>query len=311
MVILTDEGEDAPMPITSFNQLLKTVQQRETKTLAVAAAQSPEILKAVSQAAQMGIIRPLLVGDGEEMVKIAAEVGVEISIFQRVEEKDPLRAAAKAIELVAQGQADLLMKGKLTTPAILSLVLEKDRGLRTERLLSHVAVVEVKGYPKLLLFSDGGMVIRPDVSKKVDILKNAISVANRLGIRVPKVAVLASVETVHPEIPETVDAAELVVMSREGQLPRAEIEGPLAMDIAISRKAAEMKGIRSSVAGDVDILIVPDVATGNICVKALVYLAGAQVGGVILGAKVPIVLLSRSDSAQTKLHSIALGTLLC
>jgi phosphate butyryltransferase len=299
------------MPIASFDELLKTVQQGEIKTLAVAAAQGGEILKAVSQAAQMGIVQPLLVGDGEEIAKIAAEVGVDISTFERVEEKDPLRAAVKAIQLVARGQAHLLMKGKLTTPAILSLVLERDRGLRTDRLLSHLAVVEVKDYPKLLLFSDGGMVIRPDLAQKVGILKNAIFVANRLGIQVPKVAVLASVETVHPEIPETVDAVELVRMSREGQLPPAEIEGPLAMDIAVSRKAAEMKGIESSVAGDADILLVPDVATGNITVKGLVYLTGAKVAGVVLGAKMPIVLLSRSDSAQTKLYSIALGALLC
>jgi len=308
---LTAGGEETPMPITSFDELLKVVQQGETKTLAVAAAQGPEILKAVSQAAQMGIVRPLLVGDGEQMAKIATEVEVDISAFEKVEEKDPLRAAGKAIELVTQGRADLLMKGNLTTPAILGLVLEKERGLRTDRLLSHLAVVEVSGYPKLLLFTDGGMVIRPDLVKKVGILKNAILVANRLGIQVPKVAVLASVETVHPEISETVDAAELVRMSREGQLPPAEIEGPLAMDIAVSLKAAKMKGIKSSVAGDADILLVPDVAAGNICVKGLVYLTGAKVAGVVLGAKVPIVLLSRSDSAQTKLYSIALGAWLC
>ena len=177
--------------------------------------------------------------------------------------------------------------------------------------MSHLAVVEARGYGKLMLFTDGGMVIRPNLAQKVDILKNAISVAKRLGIQVPKVAVLASVETVHPEIPETVDAAELVRMNREGQFPSTVVDGPVAMDIAVSRKAAEMKGVDSPVSGDADIFLVPDVASGNISVKALVYLAGAQVGGVVLGAKVPIVLLSRSDSAQTKLHSIALGALLC
>lgn len=299
------------MSITSFDELLKTVQQGETKRLAVAAAQGREILTAVGKAAEMGVVEPILLGDGEEMARIAYEAGVDISGFEKVEERDPFIAASKAIELAAQGQADLLMKGKLTTPAILGLVLEKERGLRTGRLLSHLAVVEVKGYPKLLLVTDGGMVIRPNLAQKVDILKNAILLANRLGIKVPKVAVLASVETVHSEIPETVDAAELMRMSQRGELPPSEIEGPLAMDIAVSRRAAEMKGVKSTVAGDADILLVPDVASGNISVKALVFLAGAQAGGVVLGAKVPIVLLSRSDSALTKLHSIALGALIC
>jgi phosphate butyryltransferase len=299
------------MPITSFADLLKAVQKGQKRVLAVAAAQGGEILRAVSMAAERGIIRPVLVGDEEEMIRIAAEVSVDISGFEKIDEKDPLCAAGKAIELVVGGQADLLMKGKLTTPDILGLVLDKRRGLRTGRLLSHLAVVEARGYGKLLLFTDGGMVIRPDLAQKVDILKNAILVANRLGIQVPKVAVLASVETVQPEIPETVDAAELVRLSHEGQLPAAVVDGPVAMDIAVSLQAAEMKGVDSPVAGDADILLVPDVAAGNISVKSLVYLAGAQVGGVVLGAKVPIVLLSRSDSAQTKLHSIALGALLC
>jgi phosphate butyryltransferase len=299
------------MPMTSFDDLLETVQQGETKRLAVAAAQGGEILTAVDKAAQMGIVEPVLLGDGEEMARIAHAVGVDIAQFEKVEEKNPLSAASRAIQLVKQGQADLLMKGQMSTPALLGLVLEKKRGLRAGRLLSHLAVVEVTGYPKLLVVTDGGMVIRPNLAQKVDILKNAIFLANRLGIQVPKIAVLASVETVHSEIPETVDAAELVRMSQRGELPPSEVEGPLAMDIAISRRAAEMKGVKSTVAGDADILLVPDVASGNISVKALVYLAGAQVGGVILGAKVPIVLLSRSDSAQTKLHSIALGALLC
>jgi phosphate butyryltransferase len=259
----------------------------------------------------MGIVRPLLVGDAEEMARIAEAIGVDISSFEKIQEKDRHAAAAKAIDLVVQGHADLLMKGKLSTPALLSLVLEQERGLRTGRLLSHVAVVEVTSYHKLLIFSDGGMNIRPDLAKKVDILKNAISLANRLGIEKPKVALLASLETVHADIPETVDAAEMVEMSRGGELPPAVVEGPLAMDIAVSREAARVKGVESAVAGDVDILIVPDVASGNIGVKGLVYLYGARVGGVILGAKTPIVLLSRSDTVEAKLHSIALGALMC
>jgi phosphate butyryltransferase len=297
------------MPIVSFGQLIDAVRQGPTKRLAVAAAQSEEALRALHQAAELGIIRPILLGDAAEMARIADRIGVDLSGYQQVDEADPIGAAAGAIDLVARGEADLLMKGKLSTPDILRLVLEERRGLRGDRLLSHVAVVEVKDYPKLLIFSDGGMVIQPDLKQKIDILKNAIFLANRLGIDKPKVALLASLETVHPDMPETLDAAEIVAMSRRKELPDAIIEGPLAMDIAVSRRAAQMKGVSSSLAGDVDILIVPNIASGNIGVKGLVYLTGAQVGGVILGAKEPIVLLSRSDTVQAKLNSIALGAL--
>jgi phosphate butyryltransferase len=297
------------MPITDFGQLIDVVQRGSTKRLAVAAAQSEEVLKAVSQAAELGIIDPILLGDAGRMAEIAGRIGVDLSTFRQTDVSDPIEAAARAVELVAGGQADLLMKGKMSTPDILRLVLEEKRGLRGDRLLSHVAVVKVESYPKLLIFSDGGMVIQPDLKQKIDIIRNAIMMANRLGIDRPKVALLASLETVHPGIPETLDAAEIVSMSRKKELPDAIIEGPLAMDIAVSSRAAEMKGISSEVSGDVDILIVPNIASGNIGVKGLVYLTGAQVGGLILGARRPIVLLSRSDTVQAKLNSIALGAL--
>jgi phosphate butyryltransferase len=297
------------MSIASFEQLIRAVREEQTKRLAVAAAQGEEILKAVGQAAAMDIIRPILVGDTAQMAVIADRVGVDISGFEQIDRADPLEAAGKAIDLVVEGAADLLMKGKLSTPDILRLVLEEERGIRAGRLLSHVAVVEVKGYHKLLIFSDGGMVIQPDLTQKIDILKNAIFLANRLGIDVPKVALLASLETVHEDIPETVHAAEIVAMSRKKELPPAVVEGPMAMDIAVSQRAARMKGVESSVAGDVDILIVPNIASGNIAVKGLVYLTGAGVGGLILGAREPIVLLSRSDTVEAKLNSIALGAL--
>ncbi len=297
------------MPITTFEQLIDAVRSGSTKRLAVAAAQAEEVLKALDQAAELGMIQPILLGDTAEMARIADRIGVDISAYEQIDEADPIEAAARAVDLVARGEADLLMKGKLSTPDILRLVLEEKRGLRGNRLLSHVAVVKVKDYPKLLIFSDGGMVIQPDLKQKIDILKNAIFLANRLGIDRPKVALLASLETVHPDIPETLDAAEIVAMSRRKELPDAVIEGPLAMDIAVSRRAAQMKGVSSEVAGEVDILIVPNIASGNIGVKGLVYLTGAQVGGVILGAKQPIVLLSRSDTVRAKLNSIALGAL--
>ncbi len=297
------------MPITDFEQLIDAVRREPTRRLAVAAAQVEEVLKAVSQAAELGIIDPILLGDAARMADIAERIGVDLSGFQQIDISDPVQAAARAVDMVAGGEADLLMKGKLSTPDILRLVLEEKRGLRGDRLLCHVAVVKVKDYPKLLIFSDGGMVIQPDLKQKIDIIRNTIMLANRLGIDRPKVALLASLETVHPGIPETLDAAEIVSMSRKKELPDAIIEGPLAMDIAVSSRAAEMKGVASEVSGDVDILIVPNIASGNIGVKGLVYLTGAQVGGLILGARRPIVLLSRSDTVQAKLNSIALGAL--
>lgn len=297
------------MPITDFEQLIETVRREPTKRLAVAAAQSEEVLKAVSRAAELSIIDPILLGDAVRMAEIAGRIGVDLSGFRQIDLDDPIEAASRAVELVAGGEADLLMKGKLSTPDILRLVLEEKRGLRGDRLLSHVAVVKVTDYPKLLIFSDGGMVIQPDLKQKIDIIRNAIMLANRLGIDRPRVALLASLETVHPDIPETIDAARIVSMSEKGELPDAVIEGPLAMDIAVSSRAAEMKGVSSEVSGDVDILIVPNIASGNIGVKGLVYLTGAQVGGLILGARRPIVLLSRSDTVQAKLNSIALAAL--
>jgi len=297
------------VPITDFEQLIDTVRRGPTKRLAVAAAQSEEVLKAVSRAAQLGIIDPILLGDADRIAEIAGRIGVDLSGFRQIGQSDPIEAAARAVDMVAGGEADLLMKGKLSTPEILRLVLEEKRGLRGDRLLSHVAVVKVEGYPKLLIFSDGGMVIQPDLKQKIDIIRNTIMLANRLGIDRPKVALLASLETVHPDIPETLDAAEIVSMSEKGELPDAIIEGPLAMDIAVSSRAARMKGVSSEVSGDVDILIVPNIASGNIGVKGLVYLTGAQVGGLILGARRPVVLLSRSDTVQAKLNSIALGAL--
>jgi len=297
------------MPITDFEQLIDVVRRGPTKRLAVAAAQAEEVLKAVSQAAELGIIDPILLGDTGRMAEIADRIDVDLSGFRQIDQSDPIEAAALAVDMVAGGEADLLMKGKLSTPDILRLVLEEKRGLRGDRLLSHVAVVKVGDYPKLLIFSDGGMVIQPNLRQKIDIIRNAIMLANRLGIDRPKVALLASLETVHPDIPETLDAAEIVSMSRKNELPDAIIEGPLAMDIAVSSRAAKMKGISSEVSGDVDILIVPNIASGNIGVKGLVYLTGAQVGGLILGAKRPVVLLSRSDTVQAKLNSIALGAL--
>jgi phosphate butyryltransferase len=212
--------------------------------------------------------------------------------------------------MVRQGNAELLMKGKVGTSTLLKAVLDKESGLRTGELLSHVAVVQVESYPKLMLVSDGGMNIRPDIKQKADILRNAAEVARKLGIRQPKAACLTAVELVNPDMQETVDAAGLVKMAERGDLKDMTVDGPIAFDAAIDVEAARMKGIVSPLAGETDIFLVPDIAAGNIFVKSLIYLAGAKVGGVVVGAGAPIVLLSRSDSALTKLYSMALGAMI-
>jgi len=199
------------------------------------------------------------------------------------------------------------MKGKVSTPVLLKAVLNKNYTLRTERLLSHAAVLEVPAYHKLLLITDGGMVIQPDLEQKKSILNNALDVMRRLGAEMPKAAVLAAIEKVNPDMPETEHAAELAECAANGEFGQCIVEGPIAIDVAFSRVAAQSKGIESQIAGDPDILVMPNISAGNIFAKGLWHLANAKIGGLVLGARKPIILLSRSDDTETKLNSIALG----
>ncbi len=299
------------MPITSFEGIFSEVKRRGRKRLAVAVAEGEEILLAVSEAYREGVIEPILIGNKTGIEEMASRRGLDISSSEIVEADDPGVACQRAVELVREGKADMLMKGKVGTSALLKAVLDKDYGLRKGKLLSHVAVLEAEVYPKLLLITDGGMNISPDLPTKVELIKNASWVANRLGIEVPKVALLAAVETVNPEMQETVDAAILAKMAQRGQLGRIIADGPVAFDLAISSQAAEVKGVESPIAGEADIFLVPNIASGNISVKALIYLGEVKVGGIVVGARVPIVLLSRADTAKIKLNSIALGALIC
>jgi phosphate butyryltransferase len=295
--------------ITNFDQLINRVKDKEIKRLAIASAEGEEIIEAVKQATEEKIISAVLVGDKTRIDDLCKKKGLDPGMVEIINAPDPKLAARVTVETVKQGKADMLMKGKVDTSTLLKAILDKENGLRTGAFLSHVAVMEVKTYPKLMLVSDGGMNIRPDIIQKVEILKNAVEVAKKLGVEKPKVACLAAVETVNPEMQETVDAAGLVKMAERGDIKDVIMDGPIAFDAAIDLEAARTKGIVSPVAGDTDIFLVPDIASGNIFVKSLIYLAGAKVGGVIAGAGAPIVLLSRSDSAQTKLYSMALGAM--
>jgi phosphate butyryltransferase len=297
--------------VGNFDQLLSFVRSKEKKKLAIAFAEGEEIVEAVKQATEEDILQAVLIGEGAKIMDHCQKLNFDLNKVEIIDAKDPKLACQLAVELVKRKKADMLMKGKVDTPTLLKAVLDKETGLRTGGLLSHVAVVEVENYHKVMLVTDGGININPDVNKKIDILKNAIEVAKKLGIQKPKVSCLTAVELVNPEMQETVDAAVLVKMAERGDIKDVIIDGPVAFDIAIDLQAARMKGIISPIAGDTDIFLVPNIAAGNIFVKALIYLAKAKVGGIVVGGGVPIVLLSRSDTATMKLYSMALGAVVC
>jgi len=289
--------------IRNFDQLLDSARKKTLKRVAVAVAQDPAAIEAVKRANDEGIAVAVLIGDERKIVELGGED------FEIIDIKDKYECALRACELIRDKRADMIMKGYLPTPSFLKAILDKERGLRTGRTLSHCAVLELDSYPKLLLITDGGMCLRPDLKTKLDIIKNAIDLAQSLGIEQPKVAVLASVEKVDPKLEDTVHAAKIKELWEKGEFPDAVVDGPLALDLAVSKEAARRKKVDSPVTGDVDILLVPDVPTGNIFAKGLIYLAGARASGLVLGAVCPVVLLSRADTPATKLNSIALGAI--
>ena len=291
--------------IKSFAEIIEQAKGARKRNLAVADAAGDAVVEALAEAENMGIIKPYLVGDPEKIEPLAGKY--KLSDYQIVPAAEPEEIAKKTVELAASGECDMIMKGKLSTPILLRAVLDKQYGLRTGKLLSHIAVMEVANYPKLIIMSDGGMNIRPDVNQKAQIVMNAAVVAKKFGIEKPKAVGLAAIEIVNPDMPETEEYAMLTKMSERHQLGDVIFEGPLAIDVVLSRDAAKAKKIDTVMSEDADIFLVPDIASGNIFAKALIYLANAKIGGIVMGAKIPIVLLSRSDTAETKLNSIALG----
>jgi len=282
--------------------------------LAVASAQDPSVLEAVAEAYTAGIAEPILVGDPEAIAAAAARAhdgkGLDISAFEIVPASDLYDSAAKAVELVKKGRAGFLMKGIIDTAPLLKAALNKETGINAGRLVSHVAVMEVPTYHKLLIVTDAAINIAPDVAGFIDIIGSAVAVARALGTETPKVAFLGAVEKVNAEkMPCTVTAAILTQMNRRGQIKNCIIDGPLALDNAISAESARIKKIVSDVAGDADILVAPDIEAGNILYKCLLDLAQAKGAGIVMGANKPIVLTSRADTAETKLASIALASL--
>jgi phosphate acetyltransferase len=290
-----------------YEALIEGCRALEAVSAAVAHPCEETALAGAVDAAAHGLIRPTLVGPEAKIREVAKAAGIALGQIPIVDAPHSHAAAAKAVELVRRGEAELLVKGSLHTDELLGAVVARDTGLRTGRRVSHVFLMDVPTYHKVLIVTDAAINIAPSLDDKVDICQNAIDLAISLGVARPKVAILAAVETVNAKMQATLDAAALCKMSERGQLTKALVEGPLAFDNAISRDAARIKGITSEVAGDPDILLVPDLEAGNMLAKQLTFLANADSAGLVLGARVPIVLTSRADSVRSRIASCAVA----
>lgn len=294
-----------------LDDILEILKGKEKVILSVAAAEAKEVLLSIKDAVKKDIIEPILVGDKSKINLLADEIDFDLSGIKIINSNSIEESAKIAVELVSTNNADFVMKGILDTSVLLKSVLNKDYGLRTESLLSHVMIYQLENYHKLLLLTDGGMNISPNYEQKEKILKNSVQAAKALGIETVKVACLAAKEKVTPKMKATIDGDLLHKASIDGKFgENIIVEGPLAFDLAISKEASKIKGFKSEVSGDVDILLVPNIEVGNGIGKSFTYMANAKSAGVIMGAKAPIVLVSRADSSESKLYSIAYGALI-
>ena len=294
----------------SFEELISKANQKTLKKVSVSNAQDEPVLQAVKAAKEQNIATAILVGDEAKIREIAASIDMDLTDFEIINEPDTEAAALKAVELVHNGEADILLKGLLETKTFLKSVLNKEVGLRTGKMLSHVCVFEIEGINRLLFFTDVAFNTYPTLADKVNIINNAVEVAHACGIECPKVAPLCAVETVNPKMQPTVDADNLTKMYEGGDFKGCQIYGPLSMDLAIDPEAAVHKGVDNPVAGHADILLFPNIDAGNITYKILVRTAKVKIGNVLVGTSAPVVLTSRSDDFQTKLNSIALATVI-
>lgn len=295
------------MVLKSLNDLKRLVEGGPRKKLVLAAAQDQHSLGAVIRAWKENIIEPILIGDKEGILNICDSQNYDITGVRIIHEPDPEKSVEMAVRMVSSKQADILMKGMIGSSTLLRCVLNKEWGLRTGKLLSHFALFEVDTYHKVIAVTDVAMNIAPNLQDKIAIVNNSIACLNKLGYTMPKVAVLGAVEMVNENMEATLHAALLSKMNQRDQIKNCIIDGPLAFDNAVSLESAQHKGIRSEVAGDTDLLLMPDIEVGNVLYKSLVFFAKAKVASIILGALVPIVLTSRSDSEQAKFDSILLS----
>ncbi|MDQ0224975.1 phosphate butyryltransferase [Metabacillus niabensis] len=291
----------------NFEKLLNHITEINGRVVAVAAADDEEVIEAVKEAVLRKLAMFILFGNKEKIDKLLRLKGIKNDNIQVIHTQTKEEAAELAVKSVHNDEATILMKGMVSSATLLKAVLNKEYGLRTNRVLSHVAIFEIPGFSKSMIVTDAAMNIHPNLEKKQQIIENAVDMAKSIGVNNPKVAVLAAIENVNPAMEVTLDAASLTLMNKRGQIKDCIIDGPLALDNAVSTIAAKQKGIDSEVAGNADILLVPTIEAGNILYKSLIYFAKAKVGSVIAGAKAPIVLTSRSDSAECKLYSLALA----
>jgi phosphate acetyltransferase len=307
---MNDNTAAPPRRHEKYDRLIAAAQQKGALSVAVAHPCDETSLRGAVEAAEAGLIKPTLVGPRGKIESVAKACSLALDGIDIVDVPHSHAAAAKAVELVRAGKVELLMKGNLHTDELLAEVVKRDTGLRTGRRISHVFVMDVPGHPQTLFITDAAVNIAPDLVGKRDIIQNAIDLFAGLGLGTPKVAILSAVETVNPDIPSTIEAAALCKMADRGQITGAELDGPLAFDNAISPEAARIKGITSPVAGQAQILVVPDLEAGNMLAKNLTFLSHADAAGIVLGARVPIILTSRADHVRTRMASCAVAVLL-
>ncbi|MBM4464876.1 MAG: bifunctional enoyl-CoA hydratase/phosphate acetyltransferase [Chloroflexi bacterium] len=298
------------MLITNFAELIEAAQAVGPKHIAIAAAYDPAVLISAEELQKLGITVAHLVGDRPAIEDLAQEYQIDLSGMIVVHEPDTGRAAQQAVAMARQGQADVVIKGQLKTSEMLGAALDRERGIRERKLLTHVGLFEVPGFDRLIYMSDSGVVLSPTIEQKLIIIQNVVEVAHKFGLERPRVAILSATDVVHPRIPHSIEALALAKMAAQGWVEGAIVDGPLTLDVAVSLEAARIKGVESPVAGQADILIVPGVVAGNTAAKAIQYLAGGRMAGLVVGAKVPIIINSRADTADTRLLSTAMAVVL-
>ncbi|GIM29953.1 phosphate butyryltransferase [Clostridium polyendosporum] len=293
----------------NFDELFSRLREVTKKKVSVAVAQDEQVLEAIKVAKDRGIIDAILVGDKEQIKVLADKIGMDLTQFEIVHELDVRKAALFSVELASTGKADMVMKGLVDTATFLRCVLNKEVGLRKGKLMSHVAVFEIENFDRLLFLTDAAFNTYPDLKAKVDILNNAVKVAHACGLEKPKVASICAVEVVNQDMPATIDASLLAKMNDRGQIKGCIVDGPLALDNALSEEAARHKNIAGPVAGKADIFLLPNIESANVMYKCLTYASRSKNGGLLVGTSAPVILTSRADNFETKINSIALAAL--
>jgi len=292
--------------VKSFKELIDLAKKSGKKRCVVVCAHDETVLEGIRLAQSLDLIHAVLVGDEKRIKELASSIKLDLKHTEIIDTSKDEQALETSLNIV-KSQGDFIMKGMLSTSAFLKGILHRTYGLRQGNILSHIAVLEIPGYHKLLFMSDGGMNPKLQIKTRIDVITNGIRTMHALGIMEPKIALVAASETVNPDMPETTDAVQIVDMHRNGEIPGCVIDGPFGFDVAVSKKAAEHKKLKSTIAGDTDFLLMPNISAANIWAKGLIYFARAKAAGMVSGAQTPVIMLSRADVPETKLHSMALG----